>query len=136
MRSLLPLIALLFSPVLALAGAPAPAPGPGDRMIDAYFRAETAGLARRSLAEVRTLADWTSQRDMYRQQLAEMIGLWPEPPRTDLKVVITGTVDHPEFTVEKLHFQPVPQLYVTANLYVPKNLAGSAPALLPVFGPG
>jgi len=53
--------------------------------------------------------------------LQEMLGLWPMPERTDLKPVITGKLEHDEFTVEKLHFQASPQLYVTANLYLPKK---------------
>jgi dienelactone hydrolase len=65
-----------------------------------------------------------------------MLGLWPEPPRTDLKAAITGKVDSAEFTVENLYFQSRPGLYVTANLYIPRNLAGPAPAVLYVCGHG
>ena len=70
-----------------------------------------------------------------------MMGLWPLPPRTDLKPVVTGTLDAERFTVEKLHFQSVPGLYVTANLYLPKfgrQATGSRklPAVLYVCGHG
>ena len=109
-------------------------PGPGDGMLREYFRSETAAVERRSLADVETLEDWEAKRGEHRRQLAEMLGLWPEPERTDLKVVITGRVDHADFTVEKLHFQSRPGLYVTANLYVPKGLAAPAPAILYVCG--
>ncbi|HEY5314132.1 MAG TPA: prolyl oligopeptidase family serine peptidase, partial [Pirellulales bacterium] len=51
-----------------------------------------------------------------------------------LKPVVTGTLDHPQFTVEKLHFQSRPGLYVTANLYIPKGLTKPAPAILYVCG--
>src|SRR5262249_40529182 len=37
-------------------------------------------------------------------------------------------------TVEKLHFQSVPGLYVTANLYLPKKAALPAPAVLYLCG--
>ena len=63
-----------------------------------------------------------------------MLGLWPMPERTDLKPVITGKLEQPEFTVEKLYFQASPKLYVTANLYLPKKLEGPAPAILYVCG--
>ena len=106
----------------------------GDRMFAEYFRAETRTLAERSLAEVRTLADWSKTKATARQQLFEMLGLDPLPPKTDLKATVTGTLDHPDFTVEKLHYQSRPGLYVTANVYVPKNLAAPAPAILYVCG--
>ena len=50
-----------------------------------------------------------------------MLGLWPEPARTDLKPVVTDKLDHGDYIVEKLQFQSRPGLYVTANLYLPKN---------------
>ena len=99
----------------------------GDKVMAEYLRAETARLTQDCLDEVTTLEDWTSRRDEYRQQLLEMLGLDPLPEKTDLKPVVTGKVEHDEFTVEKLHFQSRPGLYVTGSLYVPKNLKGPAP---------
>ncbi len=107
---------------------------PGDRMFTEYFRAETRTLGERSLAEVRTLEDWNKTKVTARQQLFEMLGLDPLPPKTDLKATVTGTLDHPDFTVEKLHYQSRPGLYVTANVYVPKKLSAPAPAILYVCG--
>jgi dienelactone hydrolase len=48
-----------------------------------------------------------------------MLGLSPLPERTDLKPVITGTDTLGTVKLEKLHFQSLPQLYVTANFYSP-----------------
>lgn len=104
---------------------PADPPSPGDRMLTDYFRHETTSLAERCLADIKSLDDWKAKRGEYRRQLQEMLGLWPMPERTDLKPVITGRLEHDEFTVEKLHFQASPQLYVTANLYLPKKRATS-----------
>jgi dienelactone hydrolase len=106
----------------------------GDEMIAAYFCSETRKLADACLADVNSWDDWTNRRDVYRQQLREMLGLEPLPERTPLRPVVTGTLDHAEFTVEKLHFQSRPRLYVTANLYLPKGLTGRAPAILYVCG--
>jgi cephalosporin-C deacetylase-like acetyl esterase len=106
----------------------------GEAMIAAYFKAETAKLTEACLADIRTLGDWAARRNEYRRQLQEMLGLDPLPERTPLAAVVTGTLDHPEFVVEKLYFQPRPQLYVSANLYLPKNLTGSLPAVLYVCG--
>jgi dienelactone hydrolase len=106
----------------------------GDRMLAGYFRLETQALAERCLADVRSLDDWRTQQPRLRQQLFEMLGLDPLPPKSELRATVTGRLDHPEFTVEKLHFQSRPGLYVTANVYVPKKLAGRAPAILYVCG--
>lgn len=108
----------------------------GDAGLDAYFRAETERLVQRSLADIQTLADWQAKREEFRSQLFEMLGLSPLPEKTDLQATITGTVDHDSFTVENLHYQSLPGLYVTANLYVPKGLTKPAPAILYVCGHG
>src|ERR1043166_9698326 len=93
-----------------------------DRMFADYFRTETRALSEKCLADVHSLDDWKQRRPQLRRQLFEMLSLDPLPPRSDLKATVTGTLDLPEFTVEKLHFQSMPGLYVTADLYLPKNL--------------
>lgn len=103
-------------------------------MLADYFRSETQKLADASLADVKSWKDWTSRRETYRQQLREMLGLDPLPERTPLEAVVTGTLEHDDFKVEKLYFQSRPHLYVTGNLYLPKKLIGRAPAILYVCG--
>lgn len=105
-----------------------------DPQLAAYFAAEVRRIESRGLTEVQTLSDWQSQREERRRQLFDMLGLWPLPPRTDLQAVVTGTVDGDDFLVEKLQFQSLPGLYVTANLYRPKGLTQPAPAILYVCG--
>ena len=105
----------------------------GDAMLAEYFDHEVSILERQCLDEA-TLNTWKDQREHYRKQLLEMLGLDPLPERTDLHATITGKVEHDEFTVEKLHYQSRPGLYVTANLYVPKGLDAPAPAILYVCG--
>jgi dienelactone hydrolase len=105
-----------------------------DQMLADYFRNETAAIAGHCLADVHFLADWQARRGEYKRQLQEMLGLWPMPERTDLKPVVTGTLDQADFTVEKLYFQALPKLYVTANLYLPKKVEQPAPAILYVCG--
>jgi dienelactone hydrolase len=114
---------------------------PADRMLAEYFRAETAKLRDGYLADVKTLDDWKTKREVYRKQLFEMLSLDPLPEKTDLKPVITGKVEHDEFTVEKIHYQSRPGLYVTGNLYIPKGLSTGrlmaekpAPTILYVCG--
>jgi dienelactone hydrolase len=105
-----------------------------DQAMADYFRTETAAIAGRCLADIRSLADWQARRGEYKRQLQEMLGLWPMPERPDLKPVVTGTLEEADFKVEKLYFQALPKLYVTANLYLPKKLERPAPAILYVCG--
>ncbi len=127
---LLASLTIVLLPLLASAAEPLP----GNRMLEAYLADETALVAGQAFADIATLDDWQRERPRYREQLLEMLGLSPLPERTDLQATITGRIDHPEFTVEKLHFQSLPGLYVTGNLYVPKNLTGKAPTILYVCG--
>jgi hypothetical protein len=107
-----------------------------DTNLVSYFKSRTTDLAQRSLAEVRSLEDWKQGAPERHAQLADMLGLSPLPPRGELHPVVTGRIEHEDFTVEKLHFQSLPHLYVTANLYVPKNLKAPAPTVLYVCGHG
>lgn len=126
----LPALALLL---LSLTGLQA-ADLPGKAALDAYFRRETAQLSTQSLESIKDLDEWQRLRGTYRTQLQEMLGLSPMPEKTDLHATVTGRIDHEQFYVEKLHYQSLPGLYVTANLYVPKNLTKKAPAILYVCG--
>lgn len=64
-----------------------------------------------------------------------MLGLDPMPPHTALHPVITGKIEEKDFTVEKLYFQSLPHLYVTADLYMPKPLlTDRVPAVLYLCG--
>jgi len=132
------LAAVLLPPVVTAeepaTASPAVDTSRGDALVAEYFELETARIERESFTGIDSLEDWTSRRDEYRRQLREMLGIDPLPEKTPLEPVVTGTVDHPEFTVEKLHFQSRPGLYVTANLYVPKGLTGKVPAILYVCG--
>jgi len=109
---------------------------PGDRMFTKYFESETKRISKKTLSEIETIEDWNTKKTQYRDQLHEMLGLNPLPARTPLKTKITGIVKHDKFEVQKLHYQSSPKLYVTANLYVPKNISHPVPAILYVCGHG
>src|SRR5436190_22958936 len=98
-----------------------------DQKLIEYFARETQKVEEGCLADIRTIKDWKSKREEFRKDLFEMLGLSPLPERTDLKAQVTGKTEHSQFTVEKLHFQALPGLYVTANLYIPKGLTNPAP---------
>jgi dienelactone hydrolase len=139
MSRLLPIALLLLgmaSTALAVAPPVVLDTAPGDRILADYFRRQAEQLGNKALAGIRTRNDWEKQRPELRRQFLDMLGLWPLPPRTDLKAVVTGTVEAPTFSVERLHFQSRPGLYVTANLYLPKKGTGPFPAVLYVCGHG
>ena len=127
--------ALLLS--LTPCQTPAKEPLPGRAMIDAYFARQVKQISDNCLANLSTKEDWEKNRPELRRQFLEMMGLWPLPERTDLKATVTGTVEGEGFTVEKLHFQSKPGLYVTANVYTPNpKPPGKLPAILYVCGHG
>lgn len=127
---------LLGTDSATAAGYALPTNTSGDRMLVETFRAETERLSSRCLNEVKSLADWKAHRDEYRHQLFGMLGLDPLPARGDLKATVTSKVERDDFTVENLHFQSSPGLYVTANLYLPKNVSRPAPTILYLSGHG
>jgi dienelactone hydrolase len=129
MRRLLPLLLLVPA-----ARAADPPPPPGLPLAEAYFRSQAKQIADACLTDLTTKEDWEKRRPELRRQFLDMIGLWPLPPRTDLKAVTTGTFDAGKFTVENVHFQSLPGLYVTGNLYLPKPAPTKAPAVLYVCG--
>lgn len=110
------------------------APFSSEALLVAYFQDQVRRIEERRPEDVRTLEEWESRRPRLQRELWEMLGLWPLPERTDLKVTVTGRVEQPEFVVEKLHFQSLPGLYVTANLYLPRHVSQPVPAVLYVCG--
>jgi dienelactone hydrolase len=108
--------------LLALCFADQPSAADSQKW-QAFFEKEVTDLEGRFAKEVQTKADWETKRTQYRQELKEMLGLDPEPARSDLKPVITGQLEAHGIVVENLHFQAMPGLYVTANFYRPAQVA-------------
>lgn len=114
---------------VAATGAP-----PADPQITEYFKVQTAEISSNCLADIHSLADWEARRPELQRQACEMLGLDPMPPRTALHPVITGRIEEKDFTVEKLYFESLPHLYVTADVYLPKTQTNRAPAVLYLCG--
>src|SRR4051812_20340501 len=64
-----------------------------------FFRRTTRRLAEADLADIKSLADWQAKRPRLRKQILDMLGLDPLPAKTDLRAVVTGTIDAGEFVV-------------------------------------
>ncbi|MGD9646968.1 MAG: alpha/beta hydrolase [Pirellulales bacterium] len=83
-----------------------------------------------------TREEWDQRRGQLREQLFDMLGLAPRPPRGDLQATITGQLERDGVIVERLHFQSIPGLYVTGNFYRPAGAGGRLPTILYVCGHG
>ena len=78
---------------------------------------------------IRDEAGLRKVQDDLRQKLLQMIGGLPTV-KTDLHAVITGKIPMDGFTIEKLVFQSLPGIYVTALVYVPNDHTAKHPAVL------
>ncbi len=67
--------------------------------------------------------------DELRQRLLQMIGGLPAE-KTDLHARITGTIQMDGFSIEKLIFESLPGVYVSALVYIPTDHAKKGPAVL------
>lgn len=79
-------------------------------------------------------AAWQPRREAVRRRVLVANGLWPAPTKTPLEPVIHGRIDRGDHTVEKVYFQSLPGLFVTGNLYRPKNVTGRVPGILFAHG--
>lgn len=109
---------------------------PGDQMIQEYLGRVTEEIYGKFLENIESVEDWKKLRSQYKEEYLHMLGLWPMPQQTPLKATITGTLKGGDYIVDMLHYQSRPRLYVTANLYRPKNIAEDQrlPAVLYVCG--
>ena len=100
-------------------------------MLPSYLK----GIATRHFEErQKTIAKLTSTQDVdarrryVREKIVQAMGGMPE--RTPLNARVVGTLDRPDYRVEKIIFESQPKFFVTANLYVPKGGIAPYPAIL------
>jgi cephalosporin-C deacetylase-like acetyl esterase len=93
------------------------------------------GLARAALdARREKIASLTSEPDLQarkqyvRERILASLGGLPE--RTPLNVRPVGTLERPDYRIEKFIFESQPRFYVPAHLYVPKRGTPPYPAIL------
>ncbi len=140
---------LASSALLASGGVSPPLAGaadalPADDMIRKYLAAETKRISAKFLDGATTKAEWEKSRDRLKNELLYMLGIDPQQmklTRSSLKATVTGTLTRGDVTIDNLHYQSKPGLYVTANLYRPKTAGinpaarkGKLPAILYVCG--
>jgi dienelactone hydrolase len=103
-------------------------------MIHAYLAAQVKQLDAKFLDGAKSKEEWEKAKPRLKREFLEMLGLDPLPERTPLKATVTGTLEKSGVTIEKVHYQSKPGLYVTGNLYLPKASDKKHPAILYVCG--
>ncbi len=81
-----------------------------------------------------SLSEWETRRECVRRRILVAAGLWPMPAKTPLDVVRHGKIDCDGYTIEKVFFESAPGLFVTGNLYRPKEVKGRAPGVMFAHG--
>lgn len=90
-----------------------------------------------ALNEISSLDYWKRIRSQRYNEFLESMGLNYMPvngPRTALNVKITGTIKQKGYRIEKLYYESLPGLFITANLYIPDKTKKPVPAILYVCG--
>ncbi len=101
-----------------------------------YLCRVASEITRRDYDGVKSPADWPVFQERIRRDYLDMLSLpqWPpEGQRPPLNVRITGVLKRDGFRIEKVLFEALPRLYVTANLYVPEG-GGRKPAVVYACG--
>ena len=137
-RFLGPALVLQSALLSALSAAPSP-PGPqmeAAEQLPTFLGREARRLDAQFLEGITNRAQWEAGRQTRRQQYLEMLGLWPLPERTPLNAVVVGNIEQDALRIEKVHFQSRPGLYVTGNLFLPRQQPAEAklPGVLYVCG--
>ncbi len=77
----------------------------------------------------KNIYEFESYKDRVIKNLWKCFG-WKPNKKTNLHARITGKTDMGDYIMEKLLFESMPGIYVTANVFVPKNITFPVPAIL------
>src|SRR5262249_54676336 len=81
-----------------------------------------------AIAEIRTVADAEKRKQWARAKILELIGGLPDYDGP-LNARVTGRINEDSIVIEKVIFESLPGLFITANLYRPDR-PGRYPAIL------
>lgn len=92
----------------------------------------------RKSKEVRALINTTKKHKEYaelmRKKFVENLGILPYDHDYPLNEKVVGVINEDELTIEKVIFESRKNVYITANVYVPKNRSKKSGAVLFVIG--
>ncbi len=81
------------------------------------------------LASIRDEKDWEAYKNKLLANYRTSLGL-PYPEKTPLKVETVRVLDRGSYRIENILYQSMPEVYVTANLYVPRQGTPPYPGIL------
>lgn len=93
--------------------------------LQAHFDRTVSERARRLFQGIDSVAKWEKRKTEARAELAKMLWHNEKFPEGPPRVTITHREVRADYTIENLILETAPQLYLTANLYLPK--AGTKP---------
>jgi len=76
------------------------------------------------------LEQWKARAAKIREGILRGTELWPLPAKCDLKPIIHSKREYDGYTVENAAFESLPGVFVTGNLYRPRNAKGPFAAVL------
>ena len=82
----------------------------------------------------RTLAEWEAHKQNLRAQIMFAAGLDPMPAKSPLHPVISGRIEHADYSIEKVYIEALPGYYLCGNLYRPRGRTGKHPGVLVAHG--
>jgi len=107
-------------------------PKPDSQVFNQFIRSQAAALRAKDTPPT-TRKEWENRRMQLRQAMFAAMGPFPDKP-CELEPKVVGVLQRQGYRIEKLIFQSRPDVWVTANAYVPEPVAGRVPAVLVVHG--
>jgi hypothetical protein len=114
--------------------------GPYERMLESqrqvsdYLIRCARRITDKAAKELESRQSWEAVRARRLEEMRDMLGLLPWPARTPLNAKVANVLDKGSYTVENIVFESLPRIYVTGNLYLPKQPSGRVPAIVYVCG--
>ena len=123
---------VLMTLACVLAAMPAFAQGKTAPQFQTFVK-DQAKHSRANDAAPKSADEWRAVREQLRANLLKSWGGFPESP-CDLEPRSIGQLDREGYRIEKLTFQTLPGIWMTANAYVPVAAKSKVPAVLCVHG--
>ena len=89
---------------------------------------ESIEKRKESISMLRTQEDWTERQQLVKNKLMESVG--PFPPKTNLNPVITKRIKKEGYSVEKMYFESMPGVKVTAAFFIPQGKKRELPTII------
>ncbi|MGH9720117.1 MAG: acetylxylan esterase [Bryobacteraceae bacterium] len=109
-----------------VAQTPPPTTGnPEFEALHSHFERSVAARSERLFNGISTVQQWEQRKTQARAELTKMLWHNLQLPATPPKATVTHRVERPNYTIENLVIETAPNVFLTANLYLPRT--GSAP---------